>query len=449
VNIAELFVRVRGDTTDVTRQLRGIEGSMAGVERASVRLDGSLQKSHLSTGKLRQEFQTLVRQLTGTAPVVTQLAGVMGEFAIGSALITGVLGGLAAVVLLYEKMTAGARKAKAEGDKLVKSLVDQNKAAYDATVQGQQLIELQAQMELDRRRKESGVGITSILGSILTGSQTISATDAAAQSQRIADAQTAVAQANANVAKTWQEINKPVTEHAARVATVTVRYNELRDAADKVNASIMQEKRDWWRSYIEKTGEAVTLTQQLNREMMQARPSVLDVFRDMTTVTTGPVDISDSVKIAGDQAKKINDAAADHAEMIKNAIWGSASALANSIVSALNFGGGGRGSNVGGGIGGTLGFALGSMTPLGPLGGAIGSIIGNIGGSLLGGLFDHKKAVDQNTAAVHQLTQAMIQNSPSGFRVASYRYDADLGYLGAQLRRHATRGGPNPLLVGT
>lgn len=144
------------------------------------------------------------------------------------------------------------------------------------------------------------------------------------------------------------------------------------------------------------------------------------------------------------ELEKARSDAERHAQVITGAIIESAQI----IVSALNVGGGGRNSSLGGALGGTAGFAIGFLAGGGPVGGAIGSTIGQVLGSAIGGLFDsHKKAVNENTAAMRQLTQALLLNSPSGYKVASARFDAtDVKDFRRAATRYATRGGA-PILT--
>ena len=143
-----------------------------------------------------------------------------------------------------------------------------------------------------------------------------------------------------------------------------------------------------------------------------------------------------------------------NAEMLQGAIAQSASIIGSTIVSALNIGGGGKGSNLGAALGGTAGSVGGMIlgAPGGPIGiaigSAIGSTVGGLIGSAVGGLFDsNKEAVNQNTSALRMLT-ATILNAPAGFRVEPYRYRAsDPKELAKDFRRYQTRGGA-PLLTG-
>lgn len=445
MNIAELFVRIRGDTTDLHRKLTDAERDMLRLERGTGNLDGKLKIAGLSTGRLGNQFANLAGRIAHTSPIVGNLASVLGDFAIGGVVTAGVLGGLAAIAVAYDKLTESTRKAKEE---TVKAMDAIDKAARLKMLgPGGEMV---AQTELARKEADRLKIEIAALEKEAAGPDSGFGRKAMLEekiNQLYIERQIALNRVAEGESIVGEAVKAASDQAAPKIKEVTFRYNELRDAAEKVNAQITQDNRDWWKNYIEKTGEAVTLTEQLNAEIMAARPSLLDVFKGATTTDVGPVDISDSVKIANDQAKKINDAAAEHSEMLKSAIWGSASALANSIVSALNFGGGGRGSNIGGSIGGTIGFGLGFAFGGGPIGGAIGSTLGNIAGSLFGGLFDHKKAIENNTAAVRQNTAAQLLNAPSGYKTASSRFNAtDVKDFRKAAQRYNTRGGA-PVLV--
>lgn len=451
MNIAELFVRIRGDTTDLHRKLTDAEQAMLKLERGTGNLDGKLKIAGLSTGRLGNQFAGLAGRIAHLHPIVGNLASVLGDFAVGGLVTAGVLAGLAAMAVAYDKLTASTRKTREEQDKLIKSLeaaihlkglgpggetVDQVKAARDrAAAIKDQITTLEGLIVKDAQDAD-------VIASNLTLQRKIN--DLYSERQNLLNDE-AGGQSIVN-----EKVNEAIAANTKKVKEMTFGFNELRNAAEKVNAEILQSNKDWWRDYIEKTGEAVTLTEQLNRAILAARPSLLDIATGIGQ-PPGPVDISPDVKIANDQAKKINDAAAEHSQMLHDAIWGSAAQLANSIVSALNFGGGGRGSNVGGSIGSTIGFGIGfaatSFFGGGAVGGAIGSLLGNIGGSLIGGLFDHKKAVDNNTAAVRQNTAALLLNSPSGYKTAGNRFNAtDIKDFRNASLRYNTRGGA-PILV--
>lgn len=253
---------------------------------------------------------------------------------------------------------------------------------------------------------------------------------------------------------------RAVADEVAPVKALTFSYNQLREEADRVIKGMWDEKKDWWKNYIDKTNEALSVTEELNRAINADRPSITEAIRGLMptipSVTMPNVlmpfeGLSEKEKESLRALGVLTDHGDKNTNKLHDAIWGSAAQLASTIVGALNIGGGGKGSSLGGSLGGTAGFALGFAFGGGPIGGAIGSTLGNIAGSFLGGLFDHqKKSVDTNTQALKALTQAIVQNTPTGFKVGRYRYDAtDVQALGSATRRYASRGGVNPLLAGT
>lgn len=473
MQIADLFVRVRGDTTDVATQLRGVSRGLESVEAASGKASRGMGIAHLSTGKLRQELVTLVRQATGTAPVVAQLGTVVGEFALGSTMVLGVTAGIAAIAFAYNKLTEGARKAKKEQDDLSESL--EKTIALKALGPGGETV---AQVASERQRAgELQIQIDTLQKALIAkpreGESPMMAQHRTAANaiteQKINDLYIErqsllnhIASGESIIQGIVNEIKRSTEGTAPKVKEITAAFGELREMADKVNAEQQKDNRDWWKNYIEKTGEAAEVTGQLEDHLIAvlSKGTPLENLPGFGTAAGKPIDIDVAglVKPMVDQLKADKEAADRHKDELKEAIWGSALAGANTIVSALNLGGGGKGSGLGGAIGSAAGFALGFAGKIGfglggPIGGAIGSLVGQIGGSLLGGLFDHnKKSVDANTRATDRNTamMALLLNAPSGFKVAADRYDAtDVRRLGNANRRWASRGGVPILTVGT
>lgn len=422
MNIAELFVRVRADVTDVDRRLKDVEARLSGVSRAAA-------STQLPMNKMNGALRALATQATHTSGPVGSLLTTLGSFAAGGAVMAGVLVGIAAIAKAYELMTAGAQKAKKETDGLIKSLVDQTKAAYNATVAGRDLIKLQAELELQAAKASSGIGwrtvVTAGMRGLITGKGGLAPADQAARDKRIADAETAVRQAGINLGKTWEEAQPKI----AKVATST---QKAAKAAEEMAFS--------WKEALEaaymldNTVEKITLR--------DAATALGEAFKpDLTTDIQGSVD---SVKEEIKTREELTHASQQNAEVIRNAVLQSA----NIIVSALNIGGGGKGSSLGGALGSTAGFALGFLGG-GVVGGAIGSTIGNIAGSLLGGLFDsNKEAINRNTEATRANTAALLMNAPSGYKVAQGRFDAtDIKEMREATRKYLTRGGA-PVFAG-
>ena len=457
MNIAELFVRIRGDTTDLHRKLTDAERGLLRLERSSVRLDGAMKRTGLQTGRLGNQFAGLASQIAGVHPVVGNLAGVLGNFAVGAGLTVGILMGVAAIALVWDKLTEATRKAKEETLKAIEAI---DKAAHlkmlgpggemvdNASKARKEAARLQAEilkLEKEAAGPDAGFGRKEMLLERINNLY-IERQNAL---NRLAEAESMVS----------EKVNEAIAKNTEKVKELTFGYNELRNAAEKVNAEILKEKTDWWKSYIDKTNEALSITQQLANAQMAVRPKLVEALQSLAPTTPEfsmlNIGISDSLN---DEQKKQRekmgifiDDANKNAVKISDAIWGSATMFANQIVSALNVGGGGKGSNLGGALGSTAGFALGFAFGGGPVGGAIGATIGNIAGSLFGGLFDsNTKAVNANTAATRANTAAMLLYAPAGFKAESYRYNASdprpIDALGRTVRWNASRGGANPLL---
>lgn len=451
MNIAELFVRLRADNSDLDRKLAQSERQIGRLHGSTTRLEGGFRSATLQTGRLGNQFASLAGQIAGVHPIVGNLAQVMGNFAVGGLVTVGILGATAIFATFYDVITKGARAAKKESDDLTQSLVQQAKAAFQATQAGATAVAHAAEQNLANVKKESGIG----LRSLLLGRP--DPEDMKAQVKRIADAQLAVDQAWANVGKIVENALPPLKNVKTAVADIAKAVEEVafnwREAFEYAHA-------------LDNTIEKITLREAVGR----LGPGALD-----TDVSGSGINVN--MGLTKEQIKT-RDALIGNADKntltMKDAITQSAQFVAGSIVNALNIGGGGRGSQIGGMAGGSLGAAFGAtISSLGWAGGPIGGIIGGIAGSLIGGLFDsNKKAVNSNTQAIRQLTQAMSLNTPSSFKVAGFRNAAadavyrgarnpagamvvqgdvhfhgvqDVKQMGKAVREYMTRGGLNPL----
>ena len=98
----------RGRFTDLAGSLKNVD--VAGRSAAG------------GVGRLNLTLASLLSQATQTHPAVGQLTQVVGSFAIGSGLMLGVLGGLAALGLAYRNLTQDARDSKDAHDESIKNL---------------------------------------------------------------------------------------------------------------------------------------------------------------------------------------------------------------------------------------------------------------------------------------------------------------------------------------
>lgn len=419
MNIAELFVRVRADVTDVDRRLKAVENSLGRVDRAS-------KSAGLSTGRLGNQFAGLAGSIAHVHPVVGNLAGVLGQFAVGGAVTAGVLGGLALIAVAYDQLTKATREATKEQDALIKSLersihlkglgpggetVDQVGAARErAAALGTQIEKLRAMVVLDAMDADvmaSNLVIQEKINKLTTERQ--NALNAMAGGQSIVNEKIAAAIPPILKAKEHTVALKKVVEDVA------FSWREAFEWADRMANTI----------------ESITL---------QEAREALGVSPDLSTDISGSVD---SVKEEIRTREELTHASERNAEVVRSAVLQSAQI----IVGALNIGGGGRNSNLGGALGSTAGFAAGFVFGGGPVGGAIGSTIGGLLGSAIGGLFDsNTKATNANTEATRANTAALMLNAPSGYKTAGARFDAT--EIRTSHQRYLTRGG-TPILGTT
>lgn len=406
--VATASVKITADTSGLKRgeadvsRFAGSLNSKTGPALKLVADHGT--KAHLSMGKLKQELQTLTRQVTGTNPVVTQLAGVLGEFALGGPLMMGVLGGVAALAFAYDKLTASTRKAREENEKLGKSLIDRMKlkalgpgGSTQQEVRGavstvNELGAKRIQLMKDVAALSKGGGAGFILDLKKKQLATVEA--------QIAEYVQAIVAGEKDIFEARQASIKGIE------ATITASRS-----GGGVVGSIMPGP---------KGSPAIALTGN-NAQMSSGslNPKVVE-FSPEEKARLAEMAANGKLQIEKEQA---------NAEAVKGAIAMSASL----IVSALNLGGGGRGSSLGGALGGGLGAALGAGGgTLGFMGGPLGSVVGTIAGSLVGGAFDKmfghktKKAannIDGLAQAARMATEALT-NLPSGFKIARYRFNA-------------------------
>lgn len=400
-------------------------------------------RAHLSTGKLRQELVTLVRQATGTAPVVAQLGSVIGEFALGGPLVLGVTAGIAAIAFAYRAITKESREAREEQDKLIKSL--ERELELKALGPGGETLEKRNAAQ--RRANDLKIEIDRLEKALATPGrpgESPMMQQHRAEANRITEEKL-----NALYIERQQALN----DVAGAQSIIDERLKALDDKPVKNATESFKQMGEAVKNVSGNLAMALRITRELGPMMARlnqgATQGALDTITSdlfapfkMPNIPAPFEGLSDKEKATLRQLGVLTDHEDQNTQKLHDAIWGSAAAMANSIVSALNIGGGGKGSNLGGALGGTAGFAAGFAIG-GPVGGAIGSTLGNVFGSLVGGLFDHKRAVDNNTAAIKANTAALLLNAPRGFDVNHLRS------LGATSRRYASRGGVPILTVGT
>jgi hypothetical protein len=113
----------------------GLAGQIEKLDPFQLRVDqtaqslGRLEKvarGGLSLGRLGNQFAGLAGQIGGVHPVVGNILGVMGNFAIGSPWTVGIMAGIAAIAVVWDQVTKSEREAKKATDELKKSLEESN-----------------------------------------------------------------------------------------------------------------------------------------------------------------------------------------------------------------------------------------------------------------------------------------------------------------------------------
>lgn len=435
-------------------------------------VEGGARGATLQTGRLGNQFANLAGQIARVHPIVGNLAGVLGNFAVGATMTVGILAGVAAVAVAYDKLTESSRKAMAQADKLSESY---NRVARISAlgIAGQQKADIEdINRGLEQHHKWLGfiIAARARLGAVggLLGSDpgghgaAITAGvsgRAAAEQERVNQIGLREAANNEKWAARQKENADAAVEAARKIAAET---EKARLAAEKYaqimtsiygNLSNMGPMTSAERGAF-RFGHADLDRDFRNESRQMGHNLTAEIMGQLPSGSMPSVAINDSLtkeQIRTQQKLGIlTDDAEKNAEKISDAIWGSASMMAGTIVNALNIGGGGPGSQIGGtlgtGIGGILGGALGG--PLGGKAGAmLGGIVGGVFGSALGGLFDsNKKAVNSNTDALNNNTAALLLNAPGGFKAQYYNNrasDPRMLYrsIEEEARRQAARGG--------
>lgn len=446
MNIAELFVRVRGDVSDVDRQ-------MGRVQQSLNRVDNAARSTHLSTGRLGNQFANLAGRIAGVHPIVGNLAQVMGNFAIGGAVTVAVLGGLALIAVAYDKLTDSSRKAMEQSDKLIDSLLrsariralgvgGESKAAMEDLAKG---------TAEHGKRAEFFQMLSGLTGGGTSGIGALFGSFAGKHTEKVTQGAKAMQEAVNQLGLAIGIANDKIVAEAESAA------NKLQAAADKAR-----------RAREADAAEELTLQKQISdlklkiilEELQKIAALHAEIlgqtkFTGMPNISMPFEGLTDKQKDTLKQLGVLTEDANKNATAIQGAVMQSAQIIAGTVAQALNIGGGGKGSAIAGSIGAVVGAAAGSF--LGPpgaiitsaLGSAVGGVIGGLAGSLFGGLFDSDtKATNANTAATLANTAALMQNAPSVYKVARGRFDAtEVKDFRRATVRYNTRGGAPVMVV--
>lgn len=448
MNIADLFVRVRGDTSDFDRKSRGVVKSMGDMGAASLRTEGGLRK-------VETALASYASRALGANAVTKELSLAMSGMALGGGVTTGILLGVGGIIAIYSKLTEATRKAAAEQKRLTEALAAQfapktgprsaTNKEFQAALQAR--ADLTKQLGVLQTNREDPLVANSFIGRHIVDRQIEDV------QKKLIEVNQAISDAYAGSITKLETVTATASSGADKVAG---KFGALREEAAKVNAEMMKSNKDWWRNYIDKTAEAEEETKRLAQQI-----AVLTGTDTKSLVP--PVDITPDVQVAGANAQAVTDAVKEQTRILHDAISSAATTIGSIVASAIGIIGNSRGNQIGGGIGAAVGTGIGSyigqqLTTKGGayIGGAlgatvgsivpvVGTIVGGLLGSALGGLFGHHdRSVDNNTRALEANTAVMSQllNAPSGFKAESYRFDAThVRGLSHAVRQFDSRGG--------
>lgn len=463
--LSELFVRVTGDTNDFTTKMGGAQRALGGLQKGA-------QEAHGGVGRLNNAMAGMAAQIAGVNPVLGKATEIIASLGLGGAsVVTGALAGLALLAFAWDTLTKSARAAGKAQDDAIQRL---GKAAQlkGAGPGGQTTLDLgEAVSKLQKLTQERKALIDATSNDPLG--------IAPGQESRLEDLDAEIDAVTklVGLAKQWKKTaeddaaRQALEKEAARLKKIADELERAKNAANALAQSLAvfdAERERAFQGIFAPKGGPDTIFESMQSRVGRQVDQTLSAMGATAAVGGGfsmpNVNMNDALtdeqKKAREKMGILIDDANKNTLTLRDAVWGAAAASASMIVSALNIGGGGKGSSLGGALGSTAGTIGGMMlgAKLGTIGGApgmavgaaIGAVIGTIGGSLFGGLFDsHKKAVDSNTQAVRALTSAMLLYAPAGFRAESYRYSASdpkpLDKFAKYARSTAARGGANPL----
>jgi hypothetical protein len=219
--------RAIADNTATT--IAGTRG-MSAWSAVQAEAAGHVGAHSLGLSRLERAFEEFAAHATGTNRVLALLASTMSRFALGSIETAGILGGIALIAGIYEKMTAAAREAKKAQDELITSL---QKGNFQASLGPEPDLVLQTNAQRNvlreqqsRRRLLLNFGVSPDDDRILALNRDI------ANSQRDLEA------GEARLLKARIEAGKPLDTVVTRAKDLTAEMEKQKTAVEGFKAAI-------------------------------------------------------------------------------------------------------------------------------------------------------------------------------------------------------------------
>lgn len=329
--------RSGGDMAKFAQELQKMAGAQQAVTVTQTANIQAVQRSGASLNGLREPLTSVTRQLLQLNPAVAQLSSVLGNFALGSGPMIGILAGAAALGFAWNKLTEDSRKAKEE---------------------------FQRQLDVLRElKREQDLGITGEAGAAVRAgrprlqvlSNTINSTQALIDGGQLQGQSLGFAmKARDKAVKEYTELSILVQAGEKKVTQI------LKDESDERIAKAKRETD-------ERLAEAKRLRDaqmSLGDFLIGAGPSLPGVGAMRAAIArpviTIPQAVIQAVQIAAITAEKIDSATARQQAMLGHSALG--------LVGAMGAGGGLLSSVISGGMagagGGPFGVLMGIATPL-------------------------------------------------------------------------------------
>jgi hypothetical protein len=209
-----------------------VAASQQSVVAATEQAASGFNTSGLAVGRLRQGFVSLIAQATGTIPVLDRVGATLGTMALGSGVVVGVLAAGAAIALVWQKMTAEARKAAEEQQHLAEALIKYNNEVQRGATGARTAQIASIQAEIAQKQKDLADLQSKIGPYAMTHDEGLSLSEQAAKTymailqRQIAERKQAIATGEADVkAIQVRAFDDQQSINAANLAA-RVKYNE-------------------------------------------------------------------------------------------------------------------------------------------------------------------------------------------------------------------------------
>jgi hypothetical protein len=229
----------KGLDLGLSQQIAMLDPFQERVTRANATLSRTGTVAHgarLGLGRLGNQFSGLASAVAGVHPVVGNILGVMGNFAIGSPWTVGILAGVAAIAVVYDQLTKSAREAAKANDDLRTSLAERMRRESmgpEPDLQLQLNAERNAQRQnQERRRQLLKFGVKPDDQRILD------------LSRQIENSQTLLIQGEKALFKARMEAGTPLKTIEVEGKNITRENEKVLAAQEKYNAAIQRAK-DW------------------------------------------------------------------------------------------------------------------------------------------------------------------------------------------------------------